>query len=184
MDSELTHLIVQAIFISARPLSINRQRALSYLLAVEPAAPAMRVRSCACGDLSYPPACSACVPEYFMEAMGRLRDRYLNVALTAVLHPASISAQRAATEQKAAARAAPAVQEEELTAQQWLERGLAATDIDEKLRFYSEAIRLKPGLAEAFYNRAIALRAKGDIKGARQDDKEAIRLGYKPRNKT
>ncbi|MGO9271799.1 MAG: toll/interleukin-1 receptor domain-containing protein [Terriglobia bacterium] len=59
-------------------------------------------------------------PEYFMEAMERLRGRYLNVPLTAVLHPASLSAQRAATEQKAAADAAPAVQEEELTAQQWV----------------------------------------------------------------
>jgi TIR domain len=27
-------------------------------------------------------------PDYFLEAMGRLRDRFLNVALTAVLHPA------------------------------------------------------------------------------------------------
>lgn len=35
-------------------------------------------------------------PEYFMEAMDRLRTRYLNVPLTAVLHPASPSAQRAA----------------------------------------------------------------------------------------
>ncbi len=73
-------------------------------------------------------------PEYFLEAMERLRGRYLNVPLAAVLHPASPSAQRAATEQKAAAHAAPAVQEEELTAQQWFERGFAAVDIDEKLR--------------------------------------------------
>src|SRR5271165_3224238 len=60
-------------------------------------------------------------PEFFPEAMERLRSRYLNVPLTAVLHPAPLSAQRAATEQKAAASAAPAVQEEELTAQQWYE---------------------------------------------------------------
>jgi rod shape-determining protein MreB and related proteins len=38
---------------------------------------------------------------------------------------AQSSAQRAATEQRAAAQAAPAVQDEELTAQQWFERGLA-----------------------------------------------------------
>jgi hypothetical protein len=65
-------------------------------------------------------------PGYFLEAMERLRSRYLNVPLTAVLHPASLPARRAATEQKAAADAAPAVQEEELTAQQWFERGFAA----------------------------------------------------------
>ncbi len=115
-------------------------------------------------------------PEYFLEAMGRLRDKYLNVPLTAVMHPAFLSAQRAATEQKAAASAAPAVQEEELTAQQWFERGFAAADVDEQLRFYTEAIRLKPDYATAFYNRGVARRAKGDVDGALQDYTEAIRL--------
>ena len=37
-------------------------------------------------------------PEFFFEAMGRLRDRFLNVPLKAVLHPASLSARRAAME--------------------------------------------------------------------------------------
>src|ERR1035437_10185414 len=115
-------------------------------------------------------------PEYFMEAMDRLRGRYLNVPLTAVPHPASLSAQRAATEQKAAAKAAPAVREEELTAQQWFERGFAAADVDEKLRFYGEAIRLRPDYADAFNNRGNARRATGDVEGALQDLNEAIRL--------
>ncbi len=39
-----------------------------------------------------------------------------------------------------------------------------------------EAIRLKPNYAEAFSNRAIARRAKGDEAGARQDFNEAERL--------
>jgi hypothetical protein len=115
-------------------------------------------------------------PEYFLEAMGRLRDRFLNVPLTAVLHPVPASVKQAATEQKAAARAAPAVQEEELTAQQWFERGLAATDVDVRLRFYSEAIRLKPDDANAFKFRGLARYDKGDIEGAVQDYTEAIRL--------
>src|SRR5262249_50325189 len=76
-------------------------------------------------------------PDYFLEAMNRLREKYLNVPLDAVLHPASLSARQAATEQQAAAVAAPAVAEEELTSYQWFERGFAATDLDEKLRFYS-----------------------------------------------
>jgi len=58
----------------------------------------------------------------------------------------------------AAAVAAPAVQEEELTAQQWFERGFAAADVGERLRFYSEAIRLKPDFADAFYNRGLERR--------------------------
>jgi hypothetical protein len=53
-------------------------------------------------------------------------------------------------EQNVAARAAPAVQEEELIAQQWFEGGFTAIDVDEQLRFYSEAIRLKPDHASAF----------------------------------
>jgi tetratricopeptide (TPR) repeat protein len=114
--------------------------------------------------------------DYFLEAMGRLRDRYLSVPLTAVLHPASRPAQRAATEQKAAAGAAPAVEQEELTAQQWFERGLAAADLDEKLRFYGEAIRLKPDYADAFNNRGIVRGDKGDVEGELQDYNEAIRL--------
>src|ERR1035438_3491304 len=83
-------------------------------------------------------------PDYFLEAMGRLRDRYLNIPLSGVLHPASLVAQRGATQQKAAAQSAPTVQEKELTAQQWFERGFAAVDLDEKVRYYSEAIRLEP----------------------------------------
>jgi hypothetical protein len=49
-------------------------------------------------------------PEYFEAAMVRLRG-FLSVPLAAVLHPASQSAQQIATEQKAAAVAAPSVQE-------------------------------------------------------------------------
>jgi TIR domain len=92
-------------------------------------------------------------PEYFMEAMGKLRDKFLDVPLAAVLHPVSPSTKQATKEQKAAAIAAPAVREEELTAQQWFERGLAAADAGEQIRFYSEAIRLKPDYGFAFYNR-------------------------------
>jgi tetratricopeptide (TPR) repeat protein len=115
-------------------------------------------------------------PEFFIEAMDRLRETILNVPMSAVLHPASLSAQRAATEQKASATAAPVVKEEELTAQQWYERGLTATDVDEELRFYSEAIRLKPDYANAFYYRSQANYNKGDLEGAQLDLNKAIQL--------
>jgi len=115
-------------------------------------------------------------PEYFEEAMERLRGKFLNIPLQAVPHPPSAAAKRAAVEQKKAARAAPPVQEEELTAQQWFERGYAAVDLDEKLRFYTEAIRLKPDYDLALYNRGIARSDKGDLEGALQDYNEAIRL--------
>jgi tetratricopeptide (TPR) repeat protein len=77
---------------------------------------------------------------------------------------------------KVAADAAPAVQPRELTAQQWFERGFAATDTDEEMRFYSEAIRLKPEFAKTFYNRGLAGGAKGDLEGADEDFKTAERL--------
>src|SRR5262249_10951506 len=57
--------------------------------------------------------------EYFEVAMVRLREKYLNVSLDAVLHPLSVSAQQAVKSQQAAANVAPIVKEKELTAQQW-----------------------------------------------------------------
>jgi len=44
-------------------------------------------------------------------------------------------ARSVAATQKGAADAAPPVQAEELTAQQWFERGLATKDLDETLRY-------------------------------------------------
>jgi tetratricopeptide (TPR) repeat protein len=114
--------------------------------------------------------------DYFMEAMGRLRDRYLNVALDAVSQPASFPARQAAAQQQEVASTAPAVAEEELTAQQWFERGLNAVDLDEQIRFYSKAIGLKPDFAEAFNNRGNARYNKGDFDDAIADYNEAIRL--------
>src|SRR5688572_13951849 len=44
--------------------------------------------------------------EYFDEGMARLRDRYLNVPLDAVLHPVSTKVQKVTQEQQAAASSA------------------------------------------------------------------------------
>ena len=115
-------------------------------------------------------------PEYFDAAMAKLREKFLNVPLDAVLHPASLQARQAANYQKGAAASAPRVAEEELTAQQWFERGINATDHDEKIRFNTEAIRLQPDFAEAFYNRGLARYNKGDLDDALKDYNEAIRL--------
>ena len=116
--------------------------------------------------------------EFFPEAMERLRTRYLNVALEAVLHPATSTAVRIAKEEQAAAAAAPAVTKQELTAQKWFERGVNATDPDEKLRCYGEAICLNPNDFAAFNNRGTVRNAIGDQEGAIQDYDAAI--GLKP----
>jgi tetratricopeptide (TPR) repeat protein len=114
--------------------------------------------------------------EYVFAAMEKLRN-YLNVTLDTIPHPASTSAQEAAREQKVAASAAPVVGEEELTAQTYFERGFSAVDLDEKIRFFTEAIRLKPDYAAAYNNRGYARQNKGDMDGALADYDEAIRLG-------
>ncbi|HZI55909.1 MAG TPA: TIR domain-containing protein [Verrucomicrobiae bacterium] len=115
---------------------------------------------------------------YFMEAMDRLRQKFLNVPLETVLHPASPAVLQIAKGQQAAADNAPLVSGEELTAQQWFERGVDAKNLDEGIRLYSQAILLKPDFAEAFSSRAIARKAKGDLEGAIRDYSDAIR--FKP----
>jgi len=113
--------------------------------------------------------------DLFDEAMERLRTKYLNVPLDVVPHPASVSAARAAKVQQAAAVAAPKITDKELTAQKWLERGFNVRDREEKIRCYSEAIRLKPNYSYAFYYRGMA-RKRDDLKGAFKDFEQAIRL--------
>ena len=98
------------------------------------------------GKLASLKSCNALrVPvDYFEEAMGRLREKYLNVPLEALLHPASSTARQTAKAQQAAATSAPKVQENALTAQEWFEHGFNTTDPDEQLRCYGEAIASTP----------------------------------------
>jgi tetratricopeptide (TPR) repeat protein len=114
--------------------------------------------------------------EFFWAAMDRLRNEYLNIPLDAVLHPPSMFAKSAATEQKTAAEAAPEVKPAELTAEEWFERGFDAEDPQEKLHFYSQAIRQKPDWAEAFLNRGVAHYQSGNPEGAELDYNEVLRL--------
>ena len=114
--------------------------------------------------------------EYFDEAMGRLREKYLNIPLTAVLHPLANATKQDVKAQQAAASAAPQVSQKQSTAQEWFEEGYRSDTSDEKIRCYTEAIRLKPDYADAYYNRGIARKAQGDLAGAIQDYDAAIRL--------
>jgi tetratricopeptide (TPR) repeat protein len=80
------------------------------------------------------------------------------------------------------------VSQEELTAEQWIERAYEALDPDAELFYYTEAIRLKPDYAVAFYGRGLAHHMRGDLDAALSDLTEAIRLkpdyveAYKDRN--
>jgi hypothetical protein len=73
---------------------------------------------------------------FFAEAMDRLRERYLNVPLDAVLHPLSLFAQQSAKDQQAAAGRTPSVQEKELRVQECFEQGVEA----ERLKDDAEAV--------------------------------------------
>ena len=102
--------------------------------------------------------------DYFSEAMERLREVFLNVALDSVSHPASLRAQNAARIQQTAAGAAPAARKERLTAEAYFERGFSAMDPNEKIRLYTEAIRLKPDLKGAVADYEATALAATDLK--------------------
>ncbi len=115
--------------------------------------------------------------DYFEEGMARLRNRYLNIALDAVLHPVSEEVQKATKEQQFAANNAQPVKQKELTANEWFERGIRVTDPDEKIRYYSEAIRLKPDYSLAYNNRGSAYQTKGNFEASIEDYTRSIELG-------
>jgi hypothetical protein len=105
--------------------------------------------------------------DYFSEAMKRLRESYLNVAIEAVLHPASSFALQAAREQQAAARSTPTVDDRELdrelAAQQWYEQAVTADlkgDRSAALQNFDDAIRFKPDFADAYKMRSILVRSR------------------------
>jgi tetratricopeptide (TPR) repeat protein len=62
------------------------------------------------------------------------------------------------------------------TAEEWVERGRAAAENNEKLRCYTEAIKLRPDYAPAFLSRGNVLAELGAIDRALADYDEAIRL--------
>lgn len=115
--------------------------------------------------------------EYFKAAMERLQYQFLSASVEAVLHSApSPAARQAAREEQAAVSVAPKVTKEELTAQGYFERGNNSTNLDEKIHYYSEAIRLDSSLFNAFNGRGRAFHDQKKFDAAIADYNEAIRL--------
>lgn len=114
---------------------------------------------------------------FFDEAMDKIRSKFLNIPLNAVLHPISPTVQKKVKIQQATASEAKPVQEKELSAQEWFEKGVKLSDSsEEEIHCYTEAIRLKPDYAEAYYNRGLARDDQGDFDSAIKDYTEAIHL--------
>ena len=123
------------------------------------------------------------VPDYFNEAMKRLRKEYLNLALEDVrLYPLSAETTNATESEKVAANEAAPVKAVNLTAEEWFERGYAFQNdknFDEAIRCYTEATRLgidNANLAMTYNNRGAAHRDNHDLQGALYDLNEAIHL--------
>jgi tetratricopeptide (TPR) repeat protein len=116
-------------------------------------------------------------PTWFKEAIVRLTEELL-VPVSSEVRPMSAEADehiRAAIE---AAEQAPTVTQERLKAQEHLEKAYErpATALDERIADYTEAIRLDPDNAIAFYQRGLAREMSGDHEGAAADLQEAGRL--------
>jgi len=117
--------------------------------------------------------------DFFDEAMVKIREKFLNVALDAVLHPVSATVQKAVQKQQVSASETTQVKEKELPAQEWFEQGNKYwydKNFSESIHCYTEAICLKLDYAGAYINRGIARYYKNDLDGAIKDYTEAIRL--------
>jgi regulator of sirC expression with transglutaminase-like and TPR domain len=117
--------------------------------------------------------------DFFEEAMVRLRTRYLNIDVDAVIHPTPAADKVVIEERKAEVEAAPPVTEKELTAEQYVSQAHEfnkAGHFDEAIAGANEAIRLNPTYVTAFLNRGFAYNGKRDYDRAITDYNEVIRL--------
>lgn len=117
--------------------------------------------------------------DYFDAAMERLRTRFLNVAIETVLHPTSAKATTYEAAQKRKATAAPIVTENQLSAEEYFERGLKhqkAGNWEFAIEDYTQAIRLKPDYAFAYNNRGYTYKDQKQYEKAIHDYNEALRV--------
>lgn len=118
---------------------------------------------------------------YFFEGMEKLRNRYLNVSLDNIsVQPLSAEAQELTEAYKTAASEAPLFDKEQLTAQEWFERGYVFAEnenYDEAIRCYTKAIQLAPNRTEPYFNRGLIFgRNKDELANAITDFDVVIRL--------
>ena len=96
------------------------------------------------------------IPDFFPEAMERLRKEYLNVDVSSIiLQPLSIETKELTDAQISSANDAEPVQPIQLTAEEWFERGYVFQrdkKFDEAIRCYNEVIELEPDVSITYNN--------------------------------
>lgn len=118
--------------------------------------------------------------DFFDEAMNRLRTRFLNIPIDAVLHPTPKADESAVARKIAVVENHPPVTEKQLSAGEYFERAYQhqmAGNYDMAIADYTESIRLNPQDADAYNNRGYVyndFKKMYDI--AISDFNEAIRL--------
>ncbi len=106
---------------------------------------------------------------YFKYAMQELGNRYLNVSLDTVLHPLSKDVAEVVQKQQSAANQAKEVQQKQLTAQQWYEKGKSLSkdkNLEEAVYALTKATELDEDLADAWEDKAQLLIQLGRKKEA------------------
>jgi tetratricopeptide (TPR) repeat protein len=111
---------------------------------------------------------------YFKYAMQEVRTFIVPISIETVstskedskaLHSA---VQRAITE--------PAITEQQMSAQENFEKGKRASNADEQIAHYEQAIKLAPNFASAYNNRGLAYNDKGEYDKAIEDLNRSIQL--------
>jgi len=125
------------------------------------------------------------VPDFFHEAMDRLCNDYLNVAVKDInLRQLSTEFKDVTEVQRELADKADPVEKAQLAADKWFEQAIILMGNSSILKYENEkiiecfkrTIQLNPNHAPAYYGRGIVLGLNDDARGAIRDFSEAIRL--------
>jgi Flp pilus assembly protein TadD len=114
---------------------------------------------------------------WFKAAVGELIEKRL-LLISLPTTPTPAKDELAVAKIQGRAKQARMITEKQLSAQEFFERAYNRPDddLDGTIADYSEAIKLDPDYAMAYYNRAVVRSRKGDLDGTIADLNEAIRL--------
>jgi len=125
------------------------------------------------------------MPDFFSEAMERLRKEYLNVDVSGItLQPLSIETRELTNAEISSANEAEPVKPIQLTAEEWFERGYVFQRdkrFDEAIRCYNEFIQLEPDVSTTYNNLGVLFTDLERFAEAEEAYRNAI-AGFNPTN--